>query len=147
MFLTKKCGGCDGVLDLNSMNFHKDTSSKDGFHRLCKKCKNEESKESYHRNKKSILKRKKKKREANKLLLQKTVSQNKPVTNVVPLNEKKKVENMKISIDNIITSQVAALFSHNPTPNQVEQLAQFLLELSQSMKKNDRTIVNNSTGN
>lgn len=60
----------------------------------------------------------------------------------IQLNSKK-----KIKYNDFISSQIAALFIQNPSANQLEQLGNLLLEISQKMKNNDRTIINNPAGN
>lgn len=123
MNLQKQCTCCKRVLDLTSENFYKNKEKIDGFSNTCKDCKKQQSSKSYQKHKKSILKRQMNRRQLKKQSL--ISNQNSDI---------KRVE--VVRSDNIITSQLAALLRHNPTAKQVEQVAEFLFELSQKMKNN-----------
>lgn len=127
MNLQKQCTCCKRVLDLTSENFYKSKEKIDGFSNTCKDCKKQQTRKSYQKHKKSILKRKSHSRQEKKQLNQQNLILKQEI-------DIKRIEVVKT--DNIITSQLAALLPHSPTANQVQQLAEFLFELSQKMKNN-----------
>jgi hypothetical protein len=127
MNLQKQCTYCKRVLDLTSANFYKSKEKIDGFSNTCKDCKKQQSHKSYEKHKKSILKRQMNRRQEKIQLKQQN-----PL-----LKQEAGIKRIEVvRSDNIITSQLAALLPHNPTANQVEQVAEFLFELSQKMKNN-----------
>lgn len=46
----RKCGNCCKTLPLTASYFHRDPKGKDGWHSICKKCRNRARREYYRRN-------------------------------------------------------------------------------------------------